>query len=240
MIFFLQPILIRTALQVFSCEEINGVQYLAQDMSQRCNTTSHEKAEIAAVIILVLYCGLLPLILFLVLLKNRKNLGNSLLAQRMSFLWNGYEPDRFFWEFVVICEKTFIVVIVVFLKDYPLMEICAGLIILLAVLLGTVYAKPFMSPSLNRLCVLAICGQFATLISAIIYFQFSTSADNSPGILLLDSITIIFNVCVILVISGYIASGYVRNISKRWSKVVARPISDDHNEQISLDEVPQT
>lgn len=70
----------------------------------------------------------------------------------MGFLYHGYKPKYYFWEFLIIYRKTIIILIIVF--EAHIDKIIQGLLIIIILFYSfilQIQQKPFVTCDLNRI-----------------------------------------------------------------------------------------
>jgi len=63
---------------------------------------------------IILWFFVLPLILFVVVFRNRTTLYEKDVKARYSFLYRGYKAKKYYWEFIVMIRKYALMAIVIF------------------------------------------------------------------------------------------------------------------------------
>jgi len=117
---------------------------------------------------LVIWCVGLPVGILVLIVKYRKDLRTSNNLIRFSFLCKGYKPSMFFWTFLVIFKKYFILVeTVLFSQQNPALPALAIIICLLIYIILQIYYKPYLKPSLNATETLAIGSSITLLLTGL-------------------------------------------------------------------------
>ena len=124
----LHPTLVKEVLGFFQCtEEINGRRYLIEDVDVVCYSANHMfHIYLMAIPVLVIYIFGLPIITFLVLWKYQEKLFVSELRQRLGYLYSGFEPKYYWWEFVVLSRLMAMAGISIFFDTNPMMQVMLG------------------------------------------------------------------------------------------------------------------
>ena len=100
---------------------------------------------------LLLWGILAPGIVLMIILKNHKHLDEDTMNSRFGFLLVGYKSRLYYWEFIIIYRKIFIVLISVFLSTVS--NSIQGLAAILVLFIAFYFQsyEPFTVPKLNRL-----------------------------------------------------------------------------------------
>lgn len=163
----------KTLFSAFSCLEVLPGQYwLTADLSIRCWGKVHlQKIVIMVLPGLILWCFGLPILCFIVLLKVRNRLTSTPTGLQFSFLYKGYTPQHFYWEFVILYRKTALICASVF---FSLVSNLAQAFSVLAVLLIYFFLQISMKPfSLQRYHRLELKSIFTSLTTVYLglYFE---------------------------------------------------------------------
>ena len=104
------------------------------------------------------------------LLKNYKRRNDDLMKSRFGFLILGYKPHLYYWEFIIVYRKIFIVLISVFLStvSHSVQGLAACLVLAIAYNLQSLYF-PFTVDKLNRLEQMSILTAATTIYSGLLY-----------------------------------------------------------------------
>ena len=175
-IFVLHPSLTKVTFSIFSCSELlPGEFWLIADMSIRCWDIHHLKniVSIALPSIIVWVFGL-PLLTLGLLYRSRQKLSAELIQIKYSFLYKGFRPEYFYWEFVILYRKVALVCASVFLSSISTMvQALSILAILLFCLFIQAAIKPFRTPVFNVLETKSILVSLLTIYVGL-YFQANT------------------------------------------------------------------
>ena len=172
-VFVLHPSLTKITFSIFSCSELLPHQYwLITDMSIRCWDLPHLKniLSIALPSVIVWIFGL-PLLCLGLLYRTRQRLSAELIQIKYSFLYKGYKPEYYYWEFVILYRKVALVCASVFLSSVSTMvQALSILAILLICLFVHAAVKPFRTPVFNLLETKSILVSLLTIYIGL-YFQ---------------------------------------------------------------------
>ena len=84
------------------------------------------------------------ILILAILIKNRKQLDSVKIKRYFQLLYQGYQIDTFYWEFVNTLKKFILVAINVFLGQYPLSyKGMSAIIVLVIIYRFQVWLKPY-------------------------------------------------------------------------------------------------
>eukprot|EP00347_Sterkiella_histriomuscorum_P000456 403375796 len=153
-IYFTHPTVTRTIINIFYCLEIDSGQYwLQSDLSVKCWEGDHKSLSlIIGLPFLLIYVIGLPILTFLYLYKNRKLIFTPEYKNKFKTLCSGLKPEFYYWEFVNILRKIFLVFLNVFLQT----EISIFKAMLSLLVLGIIYRlqvrlQPYEQKKINEL-----------------------------------------------------------------------------------------
>mmetsp|Transcript_6815 Transcript_6815/g.12317 ORF Transcript_6815/g.12317 Transcript_6815/m.12317 type:complete len:2246 (-) Transcript_6815:168-6905(-) len=174
LMFMLLPTITTSSFNLFSCRELLPDEYwLNAQLDVRCWDEKHAKyVTNLGIPCIILWVFGAPLLVFFFMTRNKKQLGFLTNLFRFGFLWKGYRPETFYWEFVIIIRKVFTTCAVVFLYNVSTLVQTAGvqLIIVLSLYLqGTV--KPFRNSQHNQLELYSLAAAFASNFVGLLFFS---------------------------------------------------------------------
>jgi hypothetical protein len=201
-LFVLHLSITKTLFSGFSCIEVLPGQYwLTSDLSIRCWDDNHMQKVVVMVLPgLIIWCFGLPLLCLLSLLKVRNRLVSSPTGLQFSFLYKGYTPQHFYWEFVILYRKTALICSSVF---FSLVSTMAQGLSVLAVLIAYFFLQTIVKPfSLPRYHHLELKSIFTSLITVYIGLFFesnpiSTSHTDTPMSGFLFALILLANISVL-------------------------------------------
>ena len=161
--------------------------------------------------ILVIWVITIPILGLILLAKNIKK-DNNKVKEYMMILYQGYKPDRYYWEFVNTLRKVLILISFTIFSMLPFTyRIMVALIILIITFRIQIYLKPYKKDANNNIEILAILSGVLTLSLGLLY----ATGDNQQAILnsILLTFVIIFN-CIFIM---------------RWSYLFIVCMSDRYN-----------
>lgn len=191
--FLIHPDLVKQFFFALSCREIEpGERWLSKNYDIKCWEGDHLFYVLVVILPSVIVWGMgLPCVFLGMLYKNRDVLHKFGMKAKYGFLYIGYEPQAFFWEFVILYRKILIVSILVFVV--PESTAVAGLCCLV-VLLGSLHIQtrflPFEKPTYNSMELRSLGVATITIYCGLFYL---TDDVSNNGKLFLLAIMIISN-----------------------------------------------
>jgi hypothetical protein len=99
---------------IFKCKTIEGIpgSLLVEDYNQKCHEGEHVAYMLVGFIFLCLYVLGIPLIMFLLLWRNKKHLHDEsspkhhLIKQALGGMYTQYEPEYWWFEIFLLLNKT--------------------------------------------------------------------------------------------------------------------------------------
>ena len=110
--------------RLFRCIDVGGVYYLFDDMRLQCYTAEWTGYAIYAVTMIVVYVIGLPVVIFMLLYRNRMTMygpNSSRTLRKYGFLYDSYGESAWFWEVEELVRKLFLTAVpVLFDTNNPL------------------------------------------------------------------------------------------------------------------------
>lgn len=159
-LFYFHPMITRAALSCFQCITLSpGQQWLRMELSLPCWDQRHTAIALGAALpTVILWSVGIPALALLVLFKRRKELKHSKVRSMVGFLCDGYQPQFYYWEVVVIYRKIALAALCVFMTNEPVKEqVLTFVLLVTAVTLLHLKYSPFVSILLNRAELLSPC-----------------------------------------------------------------------------------
>ena len=173
--------IINTLASIFRCREevIDDRRYLEVDLGVECFTGQHVTGMVAAAILALLLNVLFPLVLVVVLRRNKQRLHTETMQRRYGFLYMGYSIERglYWWEAVVLLRKFAVLMVASSISD-PFYQSLLGVSILVVFLVAQVNFRPYTNTLLNRLELLVMSSLCLTQVVSLAYFR--TAAMSLP------------------------------------------------------------
>ncbi|CDW79044.1 UNKNOWN [Stylonychia lemnae] len=210
---FAHPTVVRYIFNMFYCIELDkGQLWLQTDLQVKCWEGDHLKFSLLIGLpLLVFWAILIPLVGFIFLRKQVKAQKQDILDSfqvktdqsltiskkqinnnSFSSLSKGLKPEYYYWEFINMFRKLFLVATNVFFYDQiPLFKAMLTLIILFFVYRLQIRYKPYKLESINRLEELEIITTIVAFYGGI-YFVNSEISDNVKYVTV--GFIIIFNI----------------------------------------------
>jgi hypothetical protein len=137
--FFYSPTSARI-FQIFNCRKIDGGIYLTRDYSMDCDTDSHRAYEMFACFMVAIIAIGLPLMYFLILYYNRKDLHK---LKKLAFFISDYKSQYKYWECVECIRKVLLAGAAVFFGRGSLMQIALSTCLVLVYLILLQRYEPY-------------------------------------------------------------------------------------------------
>jgi len=206
LLFLAHPSIVQTMFKVFSCMEIDSEEYwLLEDLSIKCWNTEHSFYALAVGLPGLVGWGLgIPSFALYLLIRKRKVLITKDVKSKYGFLYIGFKPENFFWEFIITYRKIAIAFTSVFLSTISaeIQALTVMIVILIALYLQLRYL-PYEVDDLNMVEARAIIVAGITIYSGL-YFL---TNDLGEG-------TKIFLFLVIVLSNAYFITLWTFGISK--------------------------
>ena len=141
------PTIVEKTLEVMNCERIGDVYYLVKDFSVICYTPKHYTFLIISYIAIILYGLGIPLFGFYLLFNHRyrlydmKNRYDG--STPLSFLFLGYREKRWYYEFIIMGKKGGLILLSVFLRNYPRYQIIGASLLIQISFFFHVFLRPY-------------------------------------------------------------------------------------------------
>ena len=141
------PTIVEKTLEVMNCEKIGEKYYLVRDVSVECYNNEHVIYLTISYVALGLYGIGIPLMGFRLLYKHRFRLFDMQNrydgSTPLSFLFLGYREKRWYYEFIIMGKKAALIVISVFLRNYPRYQIIAASLMVQISFFLHVFLRPY-------------------------------------------------------------------------------------------------
>jgi len=191
--FLIHPDLVKQFFFALSCREIEpGERWLSKNYDIKCWEGDHLFYVLVVILPSVIVWGMgLPCVFLGMLYKNRDVLHKFGMKAKYGFLYIGYEPQAFFWEFVILYRKVLVVTILVFVvqESTAVAALCCLMILLVSLHLQ-LRINPYEKPSYN---LMELRGLFVSAITIYCGLFYLTDDVTSNGKLFLLTVMIIAN-----------------------------------------------
>ena len=171
---------------VFKCQSfpgIDGLSLLVADYSIHCHQGIHATFTVVAIVFLILYIVGVPLTMFLLLWRNKQHLHNVesgkhlLVKNALGDLYMQYEPEYWWFELVVMLNKTIMCGGLVVLSPGSPSQVFFGVLFMMFHLLVVLKLSPFLHDSEDVSSVAASLGLTLIYIGALMQ-MFQTTFEN--------------------------------------------------------------
>eukprot|EP01138_Halocafeteria_seosinensis_P001753 gb/GECG01001796.1/.p1 GENE.gb/GECG01001796.1/~~gb/GECG01001796.1/.p1 ORF type:complete len:411 (+),score=45.66 gb/GECG01001796.1/:1-1233(+) len=148
--------------------EIDGKQYLNQDLGLTTSHTEYPQAVVLSAAGLILYAAVLPFVALRAIWRHRFSLTSPRLKSAWGFLYEGCRltEARYLWEFFVLLRK-FSAVIVATLVNDPLLQAGCFFYILVLSLALHLAIKPYKSTLMEALEALGLGIQCVSVLAIV-------------------------------------------------------------------------
>ena len=248
-VLLLFPGLATKIFQMFKCQEIEGIQgeLLVQDYAITCHQGEHLEYSIIAGAFLFLYIGGIPVTIFLLLFRSRKHLHDHtskrhIAKKALSGLYQQYEPQYWWFELMVLFNKTLMCGGLVVLAPGSPYQILAAILIMTFHLLVVLKLAPYVKDSEDWSSVISTLGLcFMSLGAYSMLIQANEDEVEFIGTVLVGiSITCITSVILIMI---FIDCGLwnrmfgrkKRNTNENTSMTQVQPINIIENRSDEID-----
>jgi hypothetical protein len=176
--FLIHPSLIKEYFAFFSCRRLDGSDlWLTSNLDIKCLDTKHKLYAFSVALPAILVWGLgVPSFILAVLFKKRRSLDTLLMKCRFGFFYNGFKKTHFYWEFLILYRKIFIICLVVFVGNQSIsIQALSIMVVLLLFLALQFWKQPYSSAALNAMELKAIFVAGVTIYCGLYYLAGSTS-----------------------------------------------------------------
>lgn len=170
--FVVYPKLVNSTFSLFNCLEVlPGEFWLRRDMAIRCWDHKHSVYALGlALPSIIIWVFGIPLSVLCLLYCIRSNLHSPSIKLRFGFLYMGYAPQHYYWEFVTLGRKIAVLSVLSFTSSSSIqVQALTVLLVLLLALLLQLRFQPFLSSELNQLEFKSILTAAVTLICGLYY-----------------------------------------------------------------------
>lgn len=182
-LFLIHKDIVFTVLRVFKTVNIQGKDYLANDLSIEANSKEYTILFVSAIIGFIFFAFGIPAVFLVVLYKGKRHINSDKMTIRYGFLYSGYDPKRYtyLWQIYEISKRIVLVMIEVFISDGYIQNRIAEIVMILALVIHYM-VKPYKHRILNHAEGLSI---FITILSLFVSDAYNHSGNNSWSILLI-------------------------------------------------------
>ena len=184
-LFSLYPTLIQSAVSVLRCTDaIDGVRYLAEDLSKECLKGEHWFFFFVGIGGTVIYAVGIPLCAFVLIYCNRDLIAanDPSATGALGFLFAGYSTKRggfvMSWEVFVMARKLCIVVLGIVELSGTIQVLCAILLLVIS-LVVTINVRPYETQWMNLLEEGTLLVLILTQTLSLVYLDIDTQAASA-------------------------------------------------------------
>ncbi|CAD8197996.1 unnamed protein product [Paramecium octaurelia] len=167
-----QAAIITQLFSILANREISSISYVQGDVSLLFESSNHQAWMYKFAIPVSLLIGLiLPLFLLLFLYQKRDQFDKISLRRHIGYLFNEYNINRSFWEWVKLWKKTIIIVILIYFETNIFLKgFFIGMCLMIYQMITSSYL-PYIYPKLNKLDLSSgqLCSM-AIFLAAVQYF----------------------------------------------------------------------
>ncbi len=159
--------------KAFHCVNIDGKNYLKSFPLLECGSKEHNSLINYCVIPVFLSLVVMPPLFYLYyLIKGRTNQENECYRSRAFLVTNGYKPEYFYWEFLILTKKIILLFISIFLNDRQLIACLLIVLFILFFNLLQINFKPYQFSSFNNIEIVQNNVVFLNFVVIIFFFSF--------------------------------------------------------------------
>ena len=178
LLYNLQPTLLKYGFLMFQCTNLyrndTSISFMTSDYDIMCWDKNYLVWALSLGLTNIFIWGIgIPLVLFSILYRNRKNLDDDNIKMKYGFIYKGYSISRFYWEFIIMFRKLLIVIINVFIGNNDvLLEVFVGFWVILFSISIQLKGTPFDSSILNSLELKSLISIGVLSFSSLYFMMF--------------------------------------------------------------------
>ncbi|EWS75586.1 transmembrane protein, putative (macronuclear) [Tetrahymena thermophila SB210] len=154
LIIYMQPDLVAQIIALMSCRTIGDTDYILSNVSFECYTEEHKYYTLILMFpLLLLWVLILPITLFVILVRNKQKLDSIDAQLKLGFLYKEYKNQAFYWEFVKMFQK---IAIILALNFYSQEIVVKGVLVyIIIVIYGIISMRihPYKESQINEIDV---------------------------------------------------------------------------------------
>ncbi|KAJ6249797.1 g protein-coupled receptor-related [Anaeramoeba flamelloides] len=165
-------ILSQKCLQVFDCKyDSSSKNYIFQpEPNYNCfEKWWYQKLFIASIIFIIFYIIGIPFLILYLLIKNSKILTETQFDLKFGLLCTRYNKNFFFWEIIIMIRKLFLIIMTLFISNFPTFQLILIVLVLLVALVIQQIYKPYLSNRHNYLESTLLLISIIILLSGLIF-----------------------------------------------------------------------
>ena len=186
----------RAIMMTFAMETVEGETYLRMDSGVR-GVEAFSGTHIGIMILAVLYGAAfivgIPCAGLYVLYEFRKEMHHRHIQATLGFLFEGYSPNAFYWEFVVLFRKIVFMAIAIFWEE-EFMQSMVALVAVVASIVVHMAVWPYEHPFLNIVELLSLFTLFSLVFLTLVIWYVKTQgmSDQLEGYEILVTTALVF------------------------------------------------
>ena len=194
-------------LQTFACEHLeDGKFYLRADYRIECDAEKHEKLQVYAAIMMIMFTLGIPVFYATLLLKNRDILkidensrNNCSRVLATSSLWRPYKPRVFYFEVIECIRRALLVGVLVFFNPNTASQIAVTLILVFTFVVISESLDPYASRWNTWLSRTGHVVVFFTVYVALL-LKVDVSSERRDSQRAFEVVLVLFNACMIVAV----------------------------------------
>ena len=190
--------------QTFACEHLeDGKLYLRADYRIECNSRKHEKLQVYAAIMIIIYALGIPAFYATLLFKNRDILRNDETSRNncsrvlpTSGLWRPYKPQVYYFETIECIRRALMVGVIVFFDPNTASQIAVTLMLAFTFVIVSESLDPYASRWNTWLSRTGHVVVFFTVYVALL-LKVDVSLERRDSQRVFEVILVVINACMI-------------------------------------------
>jgi hypothetical protein len=171
-IYIMYPSLCAHVFVALNCNSFRGREFLATDLTHECWTGQHLTYANLSSCLVVFYVLGIPLVIFIVLYRNRKriqqNPDDKELKALYGSLYSQYEPRYWYFEIVQMLRKMVLTGVLVLVVDGSSTQVAFGMLVCFSYLVLFINLVPFVNDADDRLEQVTTVQLFLVLLVGLI------------------------------------------------------------------------
>ena len=163
---------------MFSTETIEGRQYMKRDFSTLAWSSSHLIAIAIGSIYGFFFVVGIPIVAIYVLFLNHGQKQTRHIQAVFGFLFEGYRPRMYFWEFSVLLRKVVFLAISLFWEDAFLQSVVAVFAIIISITLHTSF-WPYEQTFLNLVELMSLFSLFSLVVLSLLLWYIQMPGNDT-------------------------------------------------------------
>ena len=233
------PTIVEKTLEIMNCQKIGENYYLVKDVSVICYDNKHLSYLIVGYLGLILYGVGIPLMGFRLLYKYRFRLFDMQNrydgSTPLSFLFLGYREKRWYYEFIIMGKKAGLILLSVFLRNYPRYQIIGASLLVQISFFLHVFLRPYDTiTSYGMICNKLESISLLSLVMTLSTGLFFGTVDSGYNLGLFEDILIV----ILLMCNGLLCLYFFIYFVVLTFKSLKNHAKEFINEKITDDNVP--